>query len=308
MIIKSMARKQPSFGQLIAYLDRDANGNSNAMLTHNLYGHALSSQAIEAEFLSNHSHLPKRKNGNALFHEVLVLEQNPNLSKSRQAEILKTLANEYLAKRAPDQLAFGRVHHNTDHAHIHLMISSNAVRSSRRKRLSKARFAEIQREIEQLALARFPELEDQLVYGRGHKHNQRKSTEREVQHKLRAGKPNQKDQVRFHFQQSLKKAANEAELNQFLKSDDLKLYRRGNQTGLESGITGKRYRLKTLGLQQSFEDWQRGLSVQSKVKNKTNEQNHNDGHFDDRAAKLLESRSQAERFAERHLDDDWSRS
>ena len=54
MIIKSMARKQPSFGQLIDYLDRDAGRQSGTMLAHNLYGHALSRNAIEAEFLRNH--------------------------------------------------------------------------------------------------------------------------------------------------------------------------------------------------------------------------------------------------------------
>jgi len=45
-----MARKDPDFGQLIAYLDRDASDQSDTMFLHNLYGHALSPKAIEAEF------------------------------------------------------------------------------------------------------------------------------------------------------------------------------------------------------------------------------------------------------------------
>ena len=75
-----------------------------------------------------------------------MLERNNVISMTRQTAILKSLAQEYLDRRAPDQLAFGRVHLNTDYAHIHLMISSNGIRSSSRKRLSRARFAEIQRE------------------------------------------------------------------------------------------------------------------------------------------------------------------
>ncbi len=308
MIIKSMARKRPSFGQLIAYMDRDASGHSDTMLSNNLYGHALSSKAIEAEFLSNHTHLPKRKNGNALFHEVLVLEQNPNLSTTRQTEILKALAQEYLKRRAPDQLAFGRVHHNTDHAHIHLMISSNGIRSSTRKRLSKARFAEIQHEIEHLALTRFPELDDQLIYGRGHHLSHTKTTEREVQQKLRTGQPTRKEEIRHHFQHCLGKATDKAELDRFLQSTGHKLYKRGNQIGIESLSSGRRYRLKTLGLRQAFEDWQTDLTRSSDSTANTRQQNQKEQSTDNRADKLLRSRTQTEKFAERHLDDDWSRS
>ena len=307
MIIKSMARKQPSFGQLIAYMGRDADGQADTLLTRNLYGHMNSPKAIEAEFLQNHAHLPTRKNGNALFHEVLVLEQNPNISRARQTQILKSLANEYLSRRAPDQLAFGRVHHNTDHAHIHLMISANSIRSSSRKRLTKSRFAEIQREIEALALNRFPELGDRPVYTRERDQNLAKMTTRETEQDLRSQKSNRKEQIKRTFEHVLLMARSRSDLEQFLAAADLKLYRRGNQIGLEPVSGGRRHRLKTLGSLSIFESWQSGLSKQTVAQKPTVELSKQNKPSDDRAAKLLKSRQQAEQFAERHLDDDWSR-
>ena len=63
------------------------------------------------------------------------------------------MGQEYLRQRAPEQLAYGVIHLDTDHIHLHLMVSANRVRSADRVRLSKADFADIQRETERYLLA-----------------------------------------------------------------------------------------------------------------------------------------------------------
>ena len=164
MIIKSMARKAPTFAQLIAYIGRDAAPAPGTTFMRNLYHSGAEERVVAGQFLDNFRHLPKRKNGNALYHEVIVLEGQPSLSKAELNRILCDLAERYCSQRAPNQLAWGRVHHDTEHPHIHLMISANEVRSPKRVRLEKATFAEIQRDLERYKQRRFPELDGRPVY------------------------------------------------------------------------------------------------------------------------------------------------
>ena len=49
MIIKSMSRKVPSFGQLLAYIDRDE-GNEIYQLRHNLMGRKFLAKVFDNAF------------------------------------------------------------------------------------------------------------------------------------------------------------------------------------------------------------------------------------------------------------------
>jgi hypothetical protein len=60
---------------------------------------------VAKAFERNHAHLPTRANGNALYHEVTMLERQTGLSDERQAELLLGLAERYRAKRAPNHPA-----------------------------------------------------------------------------------------------------------------------------------------------------------------------------------------------------------
>ncbi len=167
MIIKSLARKRPGFRQLVGYIGRGGGEG----FSRNLYGLEQPSEVADA-FEQNHALLPKRRNGNALYHEVIVLPPQPGLSRAKQEVILRELAQKYCELRAPDNLAWGRIHLDTDNSHIHLMISANAAQSKTRTRLSKVRFAEVQIEMERQAHARFPDLQDRQVYDRSANHGE----------------------------------------------------------------------------------------------------------------------------------------
>ena len=81
MIIKSMARKAPKFAQLITYVSRDADQSPGTMFARNLYHSGADEQVVAGQFLDNCRHLPMRKNGNALCHEVIVLEAQPSIER-----------------------------------------------------------------------------------------------------------------------------------------------------------------------------------------------------------------------------------
>jgi len=254
MIIKSMARKRPSFNQLIAYMGRDA----GASFTRNLYDSGDHPARIARAFERNYGHLTVRKNGNALYHEVIVLPPQPHLSKERQDAILRALAERYCTLRAPDNLAYGRIHQDTDNSHIHLMLSANPARSSRRVRLSKARFAEIQAQLEREARAHFRDLQDQPIYDRTERISKNTKTKTQ-EHSLiqRTGRRSRKEVVRDHVEAAIQTAKSNADLSYRLRQSGFEIYQRGNRVGVRNLTTGARHRLSTLGLDHTLGELER---------------------------------------------------
>ena len=187
--------------------------------------------------------------GNALFHEIIALEPNTAVPVKVQIAALTELAERYIERRAPRQLAVGVIHADTAHVHMHLMISSNAVLSKRRLWLAKKDFAAIQREIEAYRLERFPELGTARHYaeaGRGIKRGHREQAAA-----LRTGTPTRKQVIAAEIEAAMKKAKDREDLTATLASLGLTLYRRGRTVGVVSE-GGRRHRLATLGLAEAY--------------------------------------------------------
>ena len=135
MIIKSMSRKVPSFGQLLGYIDREQ-GQEDFAVRHNLLGRDHDS--IRAEFERNAELLQKRKNGTYLFHEIISITRAQGLSAQEQKQRLHEISQEYISARCPDSLVYGGLHQDKDHSyHMHLMISANRANEVKRQRLTK---------------------------------------------------------------------------------------------------------------------------------------------------------------------------
>jgi len=257
MIIKSLARKRPSFRQLIHYMGRDG----GAAFSRNLYDVGDNPRAVAEAFERNHAHLPARRRGNALYHEIIVLPAQPGLSDARQRQILTSLAERYCDLRAPDNLAYGRIHQDTDHSHIHLMISANAARSKTRTRLSRAEFADIQARLEREARTRFPELQDQARYDRAPIAKRSSPTVR--QDAMERNNPKMPFKTFYHdaLRAKVPDCRNEAELHHLFACLNVELYQRGKHLGLRNLNTGARYRLSTLGVEDliktQMRQWER---------------------------------------------------
>ncbi len=245
MIIKSMARKQPSFDQLVDYLGYFHKRKSAFGLTHNLYASGEDRAAMVQEFEENYRYLPPRKNGNALYHEVIALDPNTKMHKRKQIKALRDLARQYLAKRAPEQLAYGVIHTDTPYLHMHLVISSNSVKSQKRARLAKKEFAAVQREVEAYKIEHYPELGDEKYYAK--KTTRARRTNREQQAEQRTQKPSHKQVMAEKLAKVLRAAKDRATLAAGLAEHDLTLYTRGKSVGVQTK-GGRRYRFATLGL------------------------------------------------------------
>lgn len=247
MIIKSLSRKSPSFDQLTAYML--AEKGARVTVAHNLPPGAQSTEVIIRAFEENHALLPRRANGNALFHEIIALPPNLDVPVRAQAEALADIAARYLDLRAGRQMAVGVIHRSTAHVHIHVMISSNAVLSKQRVWLTKKDFAEIQREIEAYRLARNPELGSARHYEQAN--DGAKRGNREQAATLRTGKPSRKQEIAAAVRTAMREAKGQDVLTKALEALGLTLYPRGRSVGVMTE-NGKRYRLGTLGLGEPY--------------------------------------------------------
>ncbi len=255
-----MARKSHSSGQLLAYMTIPEQPGPS--IAHNLQTAGDDIPGIHREFLDNARYLPPRKNGNVLYHEVISFSGEDQASIT--PTILEDLTRKYLELRAPDALAYGKAHFDTGCPHLHLMISANNLVSSKRLRLSRAEFAKVKCDLEAYQRRRYPFLEHSLVFDRSQRKKKGVRERRSESDRARRlakddgfQEPSQKEQVRDLVARQLSAARSGKALFLRLKSLGLLLYKRGKHVAVQDlagrcGAAGRRYRLKTLGLDDAF--------------------------------------------------------
>jgi len=130
MILKSMSRKSPSFGQVIRRIDKSA-VDEQPLLRNLTPLQAADRRRLVEEFRKNSDLLPSRKNGNMLYHEILSVAVVPGKEEEQKIALRET-AQRYLELRADGLMAFGRMHHEPGHIHYHFVLSANGVYRWRR--------------------------------------------------------------------------------------------------------------------------------------------------------------------------------
>ena len=255
MIIKSLSRKKPTFSQLYNYMLDGAEANP-FIISKNLYH--TDKENVLSQFKENSKHLPKRKNGVFLYHEIISLPEQNNIPKKKQKEILYNIANKYLELRTNLNLAFGTIHEEKQHLHCHLMISSNELNSPQRQRLTKEQFKNIQKELETYKLEKFPELKDKTIYNKDLTKNpaiKSKSKDREHQLKHRTKQQSKIDQIKEITEKALLSSFTVKDFEKNLQKQGFELYTRGNTTGIiDKKNNNTKYRIKRLDLEQQFQN------------------------------------------------------
>ena len=250
MIIKSMSRKEGSFRQLIAYMEKD---RGEPAFGHNLCGNPFGRRDdLIREFEGNARNLKSRKNGNALYHEVISLEAGANLRKEEIVRILGEIGREYITRRAPHQMAFGMVHTDAKYIHLHICLSANAVGTDKRERLSKEAFARIQKDMEQLVRQKYTELAQTPVYTKERGKERLKTTQAEQEMKQRRGETSRKEDVKTRIHQIFETSRTPDDLITALRQEGLEFYQRGKTIGVIDAATGRKHRLSTLGVDDHY--------------------------------------------------------
>jgi len=261
MIVKSGSRQDGSFGQLLQYINRPVKKGRKVIL-HNLQTNTNNceniEQAIEQEFVQNQSFAKVRRGGVVLFHDVISLSVKDR--KVATEEMLEDLGRRYLELKANRALAFCKVHYDKENIHLHLMISGNEANSQKQVRVSRAEFNEIKRKLEAYQKERYPELIHSVVHDGKNKHKKmslktggRREQERSRRMNTSKGQ-SEKERVFTIVQRALLTCKNgEEDVSKHLETIGFSLYKRGNTVGVKEVKTGKKYRLKTLGLDSVYE-------------------------------------------------------
>lgn len=289
MIIKSLGRKASSrvtgmgakgggpFARLVDYMTRSNDHEaSESVLWHGFYGHAgMSNADIVHEFQMNAKRLKERKNGNILYHEMLSFSTGYKLEGQALTRAIADIGQEYLRLRASKQMAFGAVHFDTDHIHLHLLLSANEVGKPNRVRLAKKDFSDIQKAVEAYTLAHYPELSQTRVYDKDP--SQKKSKERlktqahEQAMKARTGTMSRKEALKNRMHQFFEQAQSVEELKRLFEKEGVNLYTRGKSVGIlfkEPDGQERRHRLSTLGLEEHYRATNARLEGMSKTQDK----------------------------------------
>ena len=242
-----MSRKEPSFEALLAYLHR-GRIDERFQFYHNLYSRKV--EAVKREFVENAGHLRKRQGGVYLYHEILSIKKCARLSEFRQKEILQEIAQRYVLSRSQRSLVYGVLHdEHVEHLHYHLVISANEAGSAERIRLSKAEFAQVKTQLEAMVQQLYPELEQGLVMSQPAKGE--KLSRKGGELKRRTGKTPERDDLKARLHRVLS-AEDRAKFFELLAVQQIRVYVRGQSIGFEDLKTGRKHRLKTLGLEAEF--------------------------------------------------------
>ncbi|MCI5167142.1 MAG: hypothetical protein D3903_13865 [Candidatus Electrothrix sp. GM3_4] len=262
MIIKSMSRKKPSFGQLYKYILKEADPEYN--FTQNLYSNDF--EGVRQEFKQNYCFLKKQKNSNSLYHEIISLTKS-GIDLVQQKEKLLEIVREYIQARAKNCLVFGSLHEAKDNIHFHLMISSNELEQEKNHYLSRKQFDQIKRKLEDHVLKKYPELEQARVINKAKKQEGILSR-KEYELKKRTGKITKRESIQYRLTQIFNSSPTKEIFFVNLRSNNIEIYTRGKATiGFQDlGDEKKRkYRLKKLGLSAEFNKMSEVLAEELKA-------------------------------------------
>jgi hypothetical protein len=274
MIIKSMSRKHRSFSQLYHYMkDGSSRSSEYDYFSHNVY--ARKDQDIINEFAVNSRKVKARKNGNYLFHEVIAITKSKQLTLEQEKERLFDIVRSYVDRRCKNNLVVGYMHDEKDiNVHFHLMISSNELDAFKNQRLTKYDFDKTKKELERYVIEKHPELEQEIIMNAKKDQKKSRDSNKAAEVKRKGGRLEKKE----HMVKTLNSIfANSRTMDDYFKQleqQNVEMYNRGRTIGFINKTDSKKYRLKTLALEEQFK--QVDELINSKAQSKQQSQTKQD--------------------------------
>lgn len=226
-----MPRKRANFLTLINYIEQGSN-LKDFLISNNLELNCvdMNKESIAKQFINNDQLIERNSPSfNHLYHEIVSIRYNPELSKERHRVILYELVSSYIDKRAKYNMVYGLIHDEKNNFHCHLVISSNEFQSSKRHYLSKSEFANIKRELEQELLTKYPELNEPFIHNK-EVHSNIKSnrvSENEYQMEKRTGKPSKRKEIQLIVETLITKAGSRKDFIKSLHDNGITFTSRG---------------------------------------------------------------------------------
>ncbi|WP_046006067.1 relaxase/mobilization nuclease domain-containing protein [Pseudoalteromonas rubra] len=252
MIIKSMSRKSRSFSQLYHYMKKGSSRSSQYdFFAQNIY--ARKDKDIIAEFSANAHRLKARRNGNYLFHEIISITKSSQLTLEQEKQRLFDIVQHYAQMRCKYNLVAGYLHdEKSNNVHFHLMISSNEIDSPTNQRLTKYEFDRVKKATEKYVIETYPELEQDILINATREQRKQKQSNKAGEVKRKGGRLEKKEKITQTLREIFAQSRSMSELFNNLSEQGIEMYNRGNTIGFITLGDGKKYRLKTLGLEDAF--------------------------------------------------------
>jgi hypothetical protein len=183
----------------------------------------------------------KRKDSILLSHEIISF--NKSDTRNLSLEKMEAITREYIRIRSPKAVVTAASHHDKDHFHVHLAISTLEYRNGKSLRLSKTELSKLKCNIQKYQIENYPELASSVVkHGMGNKN----LTDAEFQMKMRNNRITDKEQVLELLNTCFNKAKSKEDFFIKLQGYGLSTYTRsGKLTGLV--YKNKKHRLGRLG-------------------------------------------------------------
>ncbi|QMU65545.1 MAG: hypothetical protein GKR88_15470 [Flavobacteriaceae bacterium] len=261
MIIKFKTRKNIySSKQIVRYvLEIDKKGIDKAfdapVLMRNI--DHLEIEKIHKSFLANHKYVKKRKNGVAIFHEIIAVHKKDRTL--TDVEIRDFMETYIRLRKAQNALTLAKSHDNGQH--LHFVFSASEYKSSKALRMSKSQMENLLVDFESYHKERHPDLTFSIIHTKSPKRERRdiaeeqrnSRKEKEYQLKLRLGESRKtnKELVFEKVNALFDRVTSHDELIEKIQQEkDLQIYSyRSKLKGvILIGNSKTKYRFSTLGI------------------------------------------------------------
>ncbi len=242
MILKNLTRRSNT-GQLVNYLfKQEKDSNPKPILKHNLRSRTTKGWAKELD-KNFELRLNRRKDSIRLHHTIISFSNKDK--KQINTELLKDITKKYIELRGKANLYLASSHHDKEHIHLHIVMSSTKLITGESNRISRQEFRELKLALDEYQKVKYPELVNSLpAHGKSQK---LQLTDPEQKLQDREGKLSQKQELLETVQTVYSRSKSLDNFLSELKSAGYNSYSRGGKVYGVEDESGRHYRFKTLG-------------------------------------------------------------
>ncbi|MGB5024437.1 MAG: relaxase/mobilization nuclease domain-containing protein, partial [Saprospiraceae bacterium] len=242
MILKNLTRRNNT-GQLVNYLFKQEKGNKpKPILKHNLKSRTTKGWTKELD--KNFELRMHKRKDNIRLHHTIISFSNKDKKQINQ-ELLKDITKKYIELRGKDNIYLASSHHDKEHIHLHIVMSTHIYLTGESNRISRQEFRDMKLALDTYQKERYPELVQSLPsHGKSQK---LQLTDPELKLQDRNGKLSQKQELLETVQTVYSKSKSLDNFLSELKSEGYNSYSRGGKVYGVEDESGRHYRFKTLG-------------------------------------------------------------
>ncbi len=242
MILKNLTRRSNT-GQLVNYLFKQEKDNKpKPILKHNLRSRTTKGWTKELD-KNFELRLNRRKDSIRLHHTIISFSNKDK--KQINPELLKDIAKKYIELRGKENIYIASSHHDKEHIHLHIVMSSTKLITGESNRISRQEFRDLKLALDEYQKAKYPELLNSLPsHGKSQK---LQLSDPELKLQDREGKLSQKQELLETVQTVFGRSKSIDNFLSELKSEGYNTYSRGGKVYGVEDESGRHYRFNTLG-------------------------------------------------------------